>query len=255
MDDFARARALVESVSRAVAFTGAGISTASGIPDFRSPGGVWSRYRPVPFPEFVSSAEARRRYWQMKREAWAQYRGARPNAAHVALARLEAAGRLAGVITQNIDGLHQAAGSRRVLEVHGTDRDVTCLSCHGRWPAGPIHERLAEGGDPPDCGECGGLLKPATISFGQALDDRVLGQAYQMALAAGLVLVLGSSLLVHPAAAIPAAAADAGAAIILVNRDPTPLDGAADVVLRGPVEEVLPALLAGLDLPEPEAWT
>ena len=237
-----RARALVAAHPCAAAFTGAGVSTASGIPDFRSPSGIWSRYRPVPFQDFVLDADARRRYWVYKKEAYQDFADARPNPAHHALARMEKAGRLRAVITQNIDGLHQEAGSETVLELHGTNRRVTCIRCAATWPAAEIQARLLAGCEMPECEHCGGILKSATVSFGQALPADVLNAAFHTASAVDLLLVLGSSLVVHPAAAIPMAAAKAGAQLVIVNREPTPLDGLAAVVLRDPVEEVLPAL-------------
>jgi NAD-dependent deacetylase len=237
------ARDLLAAKRRLVAFTGAGVSTASGIPDFRSPGGIWDRYRPVPIQEFLASEEARRRYWQYKRETYADFAGARPNTAHVCLARLEEEDRLLGVITQNIDGLHQDAGSRNVIELHGTNRRVNCLECGRRYPAAEVQERLNGGCQVPVCDRCGGPLKSATISFGQALDPRVLTAAFDLARSADLLLVLGSSLVVYPAAAIPEAAASARVPIVIVNREPTPLDALATVVVLGAVEEVLPRLL------------
>jgi NAD-dependent protein deacetylase/lipoamidase len=237
-----RARELVAACGSAAAFTGAGISTASGIPDFRSPGGIWSRYRPVPFQEFVADPEARRRYWLYKKETYRDFAEARPNAAHLALARMESAGRLGAVVTQNIDGLHQEAGSERVLELHGTNRRVLCIRCAASWPAAVIQARLIEGCEVPECEHCGGLLKAATVSFGQALPEDVLAAAFHIATTVDLLLVLGSSLVVHPAASIPMAAAEAGVRLVIVNREPTPLDGLAAVVLREPVEDVLPAL-------------
>lgn len=239
-----RARELVAECSSAAAFTGAGVSTASGVPDFRSPGGIWSRYRPVPFPEFVADPEARRRYWLYKKETYRDFAEARPNAAHHALARMERSGRLRAIVTQNIDGLHQEAGSECVLELHGTNRRVVCLSCDATFPAAEIQARLLEGCEMPMCVSCGGILKSATVSFGQALPADVLEAAFHIATSVDLLLVLGSSLVVHPAAAIPMAAAEAGARLVIVNREPTPLDGLADVVLRAPLEDVLPALEA-----------
>jgi NAD-dependent protein deacetylase/lipoamidase len=238
------ARRRLRASRRPVAFTGAGVSTASGIPDFRSPGGVWARYRPVTFQEFLASEEARRRYWEYKKETYADIARSRPNAAHLALARLEAEGRLLGVITQNIDGLHQEAGSRTVIELHGTNRRVECLSCGRTEDAGRIQERLLAGCDLPLCDACGGLLKPATISFGQALRPEVLEEAFGLARRADLLLVLGSSLVVYPAAAIPEAAVAAGASLVIINREPTPLDDRAAVILHGPVEDLLPRLAA-----------
>ena len=242
-DALERARGLVAGAESASAFTGAGMSTASGVPDFRSPGGIWSRYKPVPFPEFVASPEARREYWRYKKETYGDFARARPNAGHRALAALEETGRLRGVVTQNIDGLHQDAGSRFVLELHGTNRRVTCIRCHAEWPAAEIQARLVDGCDEPACDHCGGILKAATVSFGQALPEDVLKASFYVAATSDLLLVLGSSLVVHPAASIPVAAAKAGARLVIVNREPTPLDGLAEVVVREPLEEVLPALL------------
>jgi len=239
------ARRLLARSRRAVAFTGAGVSTASGVPDFRSPGGIWSRYRPVTIQEFRASAEARRRYWQYKRETYADFAQARPNAAHAVLARLEAEGRMLGVITQNIDGLHQDAGSRRVVELHGTNRRVECLGCGRTGPAAEAQERLVAGEEVPTCASCGSALKAATISFGQALRPEVLEAAFALAREADLLLVLGSSLVVYPAAAIPETTAARGEPMIIINREPTPLDAMATVALRGEVERLLPVLVDG----------
>jgi NAD-dependent deacetylase len=233
------ARRLLAGSTRAVAFTGAGVSTASGIPDFRSPGGVWTRHAPVMYADFLASAAARRRYWTARREMYADFRNARPNAAHRALAELEARGRLSGLITQNIDGLHQEAGSAGVIELHGTNRRVICVACGRDHDVAAVYasEEAA-----PGCG-CGGPLKAATISFGQALDPDVLEAAFALARSADLLIVAGSSLVVQPAAALPVAAAQAGADVVIANRDATPLDGLAAAVIHGPVEEVLPALV------------
>ena len=239
-----RARELVTGSSSAAAFTGAGVSTASGVPDFRSPGGIWSRYKPVPFQDFVLDPEARRRYWVYKKETYQDFADARPNPAHHALARMESAGRLRAVITQNIDGLHQEAGSERVFELHGTNRRVVCIRCAATWPAAEIQARLLAGCEMPECEHCGGILKSATVSFGQALPGAILEASFHIAATVDVLLVLGSSLVVHPAAAIPMAAAEAGVRLVIVNREPTPLDSLATVILRDPVEEVLPALEA-----------
>ena len=235
----ARARALLRQKGRIVAFTGAGVSTASGIPDFRSPGGVWSRYRPVPFDDFLASDEGRRRYWLYKRETHAAFAGARPNAAHHALVELEREGRLLAVVTQNIDGLHQDAGSTRVVEVHGTNRRLECVQC-GR--GGPVEEAMRATGVP-TCEACGGWVKPATISFGQDLRPEVLAEAFQLARECDLMLVLGSSLVVYPAASVPELAVRRGVPLVVINREPTPLDPLAAAVLHGPIEELLPALV------------
>lgn len=244
VDRIQAARRLVEASRNVVAFSGAGMSTASGIPDFRSPGGVWSRYQPVLYQDFLASEDARRRYWQARKEMYAGFRDARPNAAHLALADLERRGRLEAVVTQNIDGLHQEAGSRTVVELHGTNRRVICVACRRDHDVAAVYAGLDEGRDVPTCDDCGGPLKAATISFGQNLDPDVLDEAFRLARAADLLLVLGSSLVVQPAAALPVAAAEAGATVVIVNRDETPLDGLAAVVIHGPVEDVVPALTA-----------
>jgi NAD-dependent deacetylase len=240
----ARAAALLRGRRRAVALTGAGLSTASGIADFRSPGGIWSRYRPVTIQEFLASDEARRRYWAYKRDTYEEFAGAAPNAGHEALARLESNGVLTAVVTQNIDGLHQRAGSRRVLELHGTNLRVECLGCDREYDRAAIQKRLLAGEAVPRCGDCGGFLKPATVSFGQALPADVLAEAAELARTCGCLLALGSSLVVQPAAELPLVASRAGAALIVVNREPTPVDALADVVIHGDVSRVLPALAA-----------
>jgi NAD-dependent deacetylase len=242
VDRIADARRLLERSRQVVAFSGAGMSTASGIPDFRSPGGVWTRHQPVLYQDFLASEDARRRYWAARREMYRDFRNARPNAAHLALARLETRGRLEAVITQNIDGLHQDAGSRRVVELHGTNRRVICVWCRRDHDVAAVYAGLEDGRDVPTCDECGGPLKAATISFGQSLDEDVLEEAFSLAREAEVMLVLGSSLVVQPAAALPVAAAQAGARVVIVNRDATPLDDLAEVVIHGPVEEVVPAL-------------
>ena len=239
---------------RAVAFTGAGVSTESGIPDFRSPGGVWTRYDPrdFTFAKYVSSAEVRRRAWDMRREFWGQ--APQPNPAHQALASLEQAGRSLGVVTQNIDGLHQAAGSRRVVELHGTAREVMCIGMAPRvgTPAGCgfrasyqwAFEQVDAGDDDPACPACGGLVKSATVSFGQNLFPGVIEEAVELVGAADLVLAIGSSLQVYPAADLPAAAVRAGIPLVIVNDEATPLDDIAALVVRGRAGEVLPPAAA-----------
>jgi NAD-dependent deacetylase len=242
-DPIARIAGLVAASRHAVAFSGAGISTESGIPDFRSPGGVWSRYQPVLFDDFLASADARRQYWKMKKEGYRELRGARPNAGHRALARLETAGRLRAVITQNIDGLHQDAGSRKVLELHGTSRHCVCLQCAARYDPDVIHQRLEAGVEIPLCDGCGGLLKSATVSFGQPLPVDVLTEAINLSIAADLMLALGSSLVVEPAASLPLQAKQNGARLVIINRTATPLDAIADVVLRASIGESLTRVL------------
>jgi len=225
--------------SRAVAFTGAGISTESGIPDFRSPGGVWSQSKPVYYDEFLQSAEARREYWRQKSITHFEFVKAVPNDGHRVLADWESSGRIVALITQNIDGLHQEAGSRNILELHGTAREVNCLSCQARFPADPWVKSFLETKDPPDCPECGGLLKHATISFGQSLDSETISRAATFSSECNLFLAIGSSLVVHPAAGLPELAKNSGAKLVIINRDTTPLDYLADLVIREPIGATL----------------
>lgn len=232
------ARWLADS-DAAVAFTGAGISTESGIPDFRSPGGIWSQTQPVHFDEFLRDPAARKEYWRQKSITHVEFSQARPNEGHMVLARWESAGRIRGVVTQNIDGLHQEAGNRRILELHGTARAVGCLACGQRFPADPWVQKFVETQTVPDCPACGGLLKHATISFGQSLDEEVLGESLAWAKNGDLFLAMGSSLVVHPAAGLPSLAKQHGARLVIINRDPTPLDSFADVVIRESIGETL----------------
>jgi NAD-dependent deacetylase len=246
-----RESAVIEQVAlwlaaseRAVILTGAGISTESGIPDFRSPGGVWSKYRTVYFDEFMASAEARHEYWRQKCEMHRGFADAQPNAGHDVLARWEAAGRIRGVITQNIDGLHQLAGCRQVLELHGTARQATCLDCGARFDIDPLVIHFQSTGGVPDCPHCAGRLKHATISFGQMLPVDVLMEATRWSREAELVLAIGSSLVVTPAADLPRIAESCGARLVIINRDPTPLDAIADAVVHDPIGQVLAAINA-----------
>lgn len=238
-DVIARLADMLRNAEHAVAFTGAGISTESGIPDFRSPGGVWSKNTPVMYHDFLSDPAERRRYWRMRTESMTTMLPAKPNAGHHVLARLEEEGRIVALITQNIDELHQKAGSRRVLELHGTAMTVSCLSCEKRWPAAVIQERVSAGDVEPACDECSGILKSMTISFGQAMPEVVMRDAKALAQDCDLFLAIGSSLVVHPAAALPAIARTCGARLAIINRDPTPLDDMADIVIRAPIGETL----------------
>ena len=221
-----------------VAFTGAGISTESGIPDFRSPGGVWSKYRTIYFDEFCASAEARQEYWCQKVEAHRDFARAEPNVVHQKLAVWESNGKLSGIITQNIDGLHQQAGSQRVQELHGTARDVSCLDCEWRDRVDYWVGVFLETNQVPDCPECGGRLKHATVSFGQALASDVLDTAVEWAAQSDMFLALGSSLVVEPAASLPRIAANQGARLVIVNRDETPFDGIATLNVRAKLGDV-----------------
>ena len=244
MNDLHLAVRFLRSAQRVVALTGAGLSTESGIPDFRSPGGVWERFRPIEYQQFLASHEARREHWRYKRATVPAMLAAEPNAAHRALSELEAAGRLLAVITQNIDGLHQRAGSRRVLELHGTNLEAVCLRCEMRVPIASVLARLEAGEDVPACKDCGGWLKPATVSFGQSLPAEVLQEAATLARNSDCFLALGSSLLVNPAASLAGLAKQSGSRLVIVNLSPTPYDDLADVVLRGKVGEVLPQIVA-----------
>jgi NAD-dependent deacetylase len=238
---------LIAGAERILVFTGAGISTGSGIRDFRGPQGVWRTRRPVYIQEFLASEEARIEYWDQKLEAWPAFRDARPNAAHDAIAALDRAGRVTMVVTQNIDGLHTRAGipPERLVELHGTNGEVGCLSCHERTEPGPHLESFARTRRPPEC-RCGGLLKPATISFGQGLRSEDLRRASHAAASSDLVLALGSTLSVHPAASFPLAAAARGVPYVIINRGATEHDSRPVVTLRleGDVVEILPPAVA-----------
>jgi len=237
----------LSSATAAVAFSGAGISTESGIPDFRSPQGIWSKASPVYFEDFLRSSTARHEYWRQKSIAHVDFASAQPNDGHRVLAEWEIAGLLGGVITQNIDGLHQMAGSRRVLELHGTAREIGCLACGKRFPADPWVRGFLESQIVPDCPDCGGLLKHATISFGQALNESVLEDSLRLTRECDLFLAIGSSLVVHPAAGLPALAKDKGARLVIINRDATPLDGIADLVINEAIGMTLKRAAAACD--------
>jgi len=241
-----RVRGWVEGATHIVALTGASISTESGIPDFRGPKGVWTTNpkaeRLSNIHYYMSDPEVRRLAWQSRLEhpAWQ----ATPNAGHRALVELERRGALHALVTQNIDGLHQLAGHvpDRVIEVHGTMREVRCMECEWRGPTGPVLDRVRAGDEDPPCERCGGILKSATISFGQSLDPAVIERAMRAAERADLLLAIGTSLQVYPVAgAVPLAKA-AGARVVIVNAEPTPFDEIADAVLRQPIGDVLPAL-------------
>lgn len=248
--DTAALAELLRRSHQVTTFTGAGVSTESGIPDFRSPGGVWTRYDPrdFTFDRYVESAEVRASSWAMRREFFA--RDPRPNPAHLAIAAIERAGRGHGVITQNIDGLHQLAGSTHVVEIHGTAREVLCI---GRTPRYGMPEgcgftaphtwalEQVDAGDPgPTCPECGGLVKSATISFGQAMPPDAVEEAERLVTSADLLVTVGSSLQVWPAADLPELAVRSGVPLVIVNDERTPLDAIATLVVRGRAGEVLP---------------
>jgi NAD-dependent deacetylase len=233
---------LVRDARRIVAFTGAGVSTESGIPDFRSPGGVWDKNKPIDFKEFLRDPEARRETWRRGLNTYPVVAAAEPNGAHHALVELERRGKLSAVVTQNIDGLHLKAGhaAERVIELHGNAHGVRCLDCDARSPRSAIHARVIAGEVEPPCRECGGTLKPTSVSFGEPMPHEEVRRAEREALACDLMLVVGSSLVVYPAAAVPRRALDAGARLAIVNATETPLDDRAHVVVRGRAGEILP---------------
>jgi NAD-dependent deacetylase len=247
MDDTSDLAALIADAKAILVVTGAGISTASGIPDFRGPNGVWKTQRPVEFSGFVRDPRSRHEYWHQKLAAADAFRQALPNDVHFACADLEEADRLDMVVTQNVDGLHTDAGlsPEKLVEVHGTARIVGCLSCFERTPAEPHFERFAETDEPPVC-HCGGLLKPATISFGQALDPISMQQASAAAQRCDLVIALGSTLSVFPVSEVPLVAADRGVPYAVVNRGATEHDATGLVTLRvdGDVSEVFPTAVS-----------
>ena len=240
--------ALLRESERAVVFTGAGISTESGIPDFRSPGGIWTQMAPIYFDDFVRSAGMRREAWRRRFAMEEMFATVTPNAGHRAVAELMARGRLSHVITQNIDNLHQQSGvpADRVIELHGNTRYARCLDCGVRVELAPIRTHFEAHGDPPDCAGCGGLLKTATISFGQAMPEAEMVRAEAAALACDLFLVLGSSLVVYPAAGFPLLAKRNGARLVIVNREPTEQDPAADLVLHTGIGAALEAAVNAL---------
>jgi NAD-dependent deacetylase len=230
---------------RLVAFTGAGISAESGIPTYRGAGGVWHKYDPARYADIGQFLEDPSYYWSFFRDVrYPVLRDAQPNAAHRALARLEARGGLRAVITQNIDGLHQAAGSRRVLELHGNTRRILCMQCGSTHGMDEVYRQI-QTRLPPVCSRCDGALKPDVVFFGEALPQEVLGEALDETRRCDLFLVVGSSLVVHPAASLPAMAKQNGARLVIVNRDPTPLDPVADLVIRDGASEALGELGEG----------
>jgi len=232
---------LITAATAVVAFTGAGISTESGIPDYRGPGGVWERQAPPTIGDFVENPETRRAYWEGRRTRYPEMVAAQPNAGHRALVTLERAGKLDAIITQNIDGLHQAAGSSpdRVIELHGSAHRVRCLDCGTEWPAEVIQTRLATIEGEPRCEVCGGLLRAATILFGEALPRAALDRAIAVSQQCDLMLVIGSSLIVNPAARLPVIAKRSGAHVAIINRTTTPLDSLSDVHLIGEAGPIL----------------
>lgn len=237
-------REYLRASKRALIFTGAGISTGSGIPDFRGPQGVWTRRQPVYYQDFMTSEAARIEHWDYKLEAWESFRNAQPNDVHRAIVRLEQAEKLRMVVTQNIDGLHGRAGTsaERLVELHGTNSLVECQTCKNRTDPEPHFNFFRAQRAPPLC-SCGGFLKPATISFGQSLEPKELERARQGVMEADLVVALGSTLSVYPAASFPLLAVRRGISYVIINRGATEHDGEPGVSLRleGEVSEIFPA--------------
>jgi NAD-dependent deacetylase len=233
-DGIARLARLLKGCRRAVVFTGAGISTESGIPDFRSPGGVWTKYKPIMYQDFIASEAERRESWRRKFDDSYRMDGAEPNRGHRAVEKLVRMGKVSAVITQNTDGLHQESGvpDLKVIELHGNSTYASCLSCGERYELEPIRAAFLDDGTMPVCTGCGGLVKGATISFGQPMPDEPMRRAQEETLGCDLFLSIGSSLVVYPAAGFPQIAAENGATLVILNREATPLDRFADLVLN-----------------------
>ncbi len=246
MDSLETLTDLVRMARRAVAFTGAGISTESGIPDFRSPGGLWSRHTPVMYDEFMRSESARVESWKLSAAMYRECSAARPNDGHLAIAELQRRGHVAAVITQNVDGLHQDAGSEPVIELHGTNRIAACQHCWTTWPYTDILARWEQGEAAPKCEACGGPIKSRTISFGQAMPEDEMRVAADITVQADLYIAIGSSLVVEPAASFPRHAKRAGASLVIINNQPTPLDDIADLIIREPIGATLRTLVQRL---------
>lgn len=238
---------LINHARKILVFTGAGLSTESGIPDFRSPGGIWDRFDPADFlfQKILSDEKTRERYWKMSTELYDLLQKAVPNRAHLAIKELEDLGKLLAVVTQNIDGLHHKAGNSpdKIIEIHGTALSVSCLDCGKKYDRDEIEGRLRSGIKVPYCDGCAGILKPDTISFGQAMPEDKVGESLEHATESDLCMALGTSLLVYPAAAVPAHAVNTGAKLLIINRDETPMDRHADLVIHDSVTQVLDQIM------------
>ena len=238
---------------RVVALTGAGMSTESGISDYRSKGGLWERFQHVTLDEFLDSERSREAFWAYSREFWEQLSVAQPGAGHRALRELWRGGWLSGILTQNIDGLHQQAGipAEQVLELHGSSRATVCLSCGDRRPAQEIYDRIVQGERVPRCHRCHGLIKPTIVMFGERLDPQVLDQATRWASSCDIFVAIGSTLLVQPAASLPLVAKQAGARLVILTRSETPLDEVADLKITGAIGGVLAEMVRVLGARRP----
>ncbi|HZS65335.1 MAG TPA: Sir2 family NAD-dependent protein deacetylase [Xanthobacteraceae bacterium] len=241
----ARLRSLIADSEIILPFTGAGISTECGIPDFRSPGGLWTKYRPISFDDFCASREMRNEAWRRRFAMEKHFAEARPGRGHAALAALHRAGKAPAVVTQNIDNLHQASGiaSECIIELHGNTTYALCLDCAAQYELSWVRERFEPAGEAPDCPRCGGYIKTATISFGQAMPETAMRRAEELTASCDLFIAIGSSLVVWPAAGFPLLAKRNGAALVIVNREPTDFDSLADLVVRQDIGAALAAAL------------
>ncbi len=242
-EDFLRAKEMIERAEKICALTGAGISVDSGIPDFRSEGGLWRRYDPLEYATYESFLEDPSKFWTMGRELARVILDAKPNDAHLALAELERRGKLIGIITQNIDNLHQAAGSKKVIELHGNYLRAYCMKCGKVYVGEEVHRRVVNGEIPPHCDACGGVLKSESILFGEPLPEKAMSEAIELCRKTDLMLVVGTSLTVYPAAYLPQLAKDHGAKVIIINLHGGNRDGVADIVLEGRASVILPQLV------------
>ncbi len=241
MDQIRQLKSMLENCKRAVVFTGAGISTESGIPDFRSPGGIWSKHKPVDFSDFLVSADARRDSWRLKFQLDKSMQNAEPNRGHRAIARLVAEDIVSHVITQNVDDLHQQSGvpDNSVIELHGNATYAHCLACGQRYDLERIKKNFERDETLPVCDNCGGIVKTATISFGQQMPEDAMLKAQAATVACDLFLAIGSSLVVYPAAGFPAVAKQNNARLVIINREPTDQDGVADMVINEEIGRIL----------------
>jgi NAD-dependent deacetylase len=248
MDPIEAIADMIVKSGKIVVFTGAGFSTESGVPDFRSPGGVWDTFDPgkLNLPNFLRYEDVREEYWRMHKMMWETIRDAEPNAGHYVVAELHQLGKLDCVVTQNTDGLHQKAGvpDELVLEIHGTMQWVSCLDCHRRYPRSHAHDKMLAGEKVPHCDHCNGILKPATVAFGQAMPERETRESEQRSATCDMLLAAGSSMVVYPAAQMPLVAKRAGAALAIINLTPTPHDQYADIVVGEKTGETLSRVMA-----------
>jgi len=238
-----KARELVSKAKRISALTGSGISVDSGIPDFRSEGGLWKRYDPLEFATLESFERNPTKFWTMGKELAETIVKAQPNAAHIALAKLETQGKLSGIITLNIDNLHQSAGSKNVIELRGNYLSAHCIDCGSEYFGKNVHERVAQGQIPPKCEQCGGVLKSAAILFGEPLPEEPMTRAVELCKNTDLMIVIGTSLTIYPAAYLPQLAKNEGAKILLVNLDGNNKDNVADIVIKGRSSDIIPEII------------